>query len=106
MKRSLLTYLVLLLSTFGLSACVVRTQEFHCVMNENPEQTFEMSMTPTSLVYQSTRLSFREEKGAQRLYTDADGRLQVRFNAASGKLTAQMGDRSLAWNCKRYEPLT
>jgi hypothetical protein len=74
-------------------------------MEGNPAQTFEMSMTPTSLKYQSSTLSFREEKGAQRFYTASDGRVRVSFNAASGKLIAQMGDRSLGWNCTRYEPL-
>jgi hypothetical protein len=88
-----------------LSACVARTQEFHCVMEGNPGQTFEMSMTPTSLKYQSSQLSFQEEKGAQRFYASSDSRIRVSFNAASGKLIAQMGDRSLGWNCARYEPL-
>lgn len=73
-------------------------------MADNAAQTFEMSMTPTSLVYQTSRLSFQEEKGAQRFYASGDGRMRVRFNAASGELIAQMGDRSLGWNCKRYEP--
>ncbi len=74
-------------------------------MEGNPAQTFEMSMTPTSLQYQSSQLSFQEEKGAQRFYASGDGRMRVRFNAASGELIAQMGDRSMGWNCKRYEPL-
>jgi hypothetical protein len=74
-------------------------------MEDNPAQTFEMSMTPTSLKYQSSKLSFQEEKGAQRFYASSDSRIRVSFNAASGKLTAQMGDRSLGWNCARYEPL-
>ena len=88
-----------------LLGCVARTQEFHCVMEGNPAQTFEMSMTPTSLVYQSSRLSFQEEKGMQRFYASSDSRLRVRFNAASGELIAQMGERSLGWSCKRYESL-
>jgi hypothetical protein len=74
-------------------------------MEGNPEQTFEMSMTPTSLKYQSSQLSFQEEKGAQRFYATSDGRIRASFNAASGKLIAQMGDRSLGWSCARYEPL-
>lgn len=74
-------------------------------MEGNPAQTFEMSMTPTSLKYQSSQLSFQEEKGALRFYASPDGRLKAGFNVASGKLIAQMGDRSLGWSCKRYEPL-
>jgi hypothetical protein len=92
-------------STLLLAGCVVRTQEFHCVMENNPTQTFEMSMSPTSLVYQGSRLGFDEEKGAQRFYSAPDGRFMVSFNSASGELIARMGDRSVRWSCKRYDPL-
>ena len=104
-KSALLRRSLLLPAALMLSACVVRTQEFHCVLSDNPSQTFEMSMSPTSLVYLSSRLSFKEEKGAQRVYTSSDGRLQASFNVASGELIAQMGDRALRWSCKRYDPL-
>jgi hypothetical protein len=104
-KSSLLKRSLLLPAALMLSACVVRTQEFHCVLSDNPSQTFEMSMSPTSLVYLSSRLGFTEEKGAHRIYTSTDGRLQASFNVASGDLIAQTGDRTLRWSCKRYDPL-
>ena len=88
-----------------LTGCVVRTQEFHCVMQSNPTVTFEMSMSPTSLIYRSERLGFRDETGMERTYTSDDRRISVRFNVASGALSAAASGDTITWQCKRYEPL-
>jgi hypothetical protein len=87
------------------SGCVVRTQEFHCVMQSNPAETFEMSMSPTSLTYKSERLGFRDETGMERTYGVSGGSPSVTFNVASGRLSARVAGETTEWQCKRYEPL-
>lgn len=88
-----------------MSGCVVRTQEFHCVMQSNPAETFEMSMSPTSLTYKSERLGFRDETGMERTYAASGGSPSVTFNVASGRLSARVKGETTEWQCKRYEPL-
>ena len=88
-----------------LCACVARTQEFHCVLEANPAETFEMAITPTSVTYRSRPYRFKEESGALRRYTAEDGANELEFNAASGKLVVRSSSGQIIWACKRYEGL-
>lgn len=95
------------LLVFGLaflaSGCVVRTQDFHCTLQGNANQNFELRMTPTSLDLDSTLFSFVEEQGAKRIYQNKELQRQVTFDLASSALEqSQAPDRR--WTCKRYEP--
>ncbi len=98
---------VLLIGLFGLAigGCVARTQEFHCVLSTDSSQSFEMAMTPTSIIYRSAKLSFQEESGVTRTYRSSDRKTQVQFNTATAELTAQTDGGTLLWGCKKYEPL-
>lgn len=98
---------MLLIGVFGLTlgGCVARTQEFHCVLSTDSSQTFEMAMTPTSIIYRSAKLGFAEESGVTRTYRSNDRKTQVQFNTATSELTAQTDSGTLYWGCKKYEPL-
>lgn len=97
-------YFVCLLPVL-LCACVSRTQEFHCILEANPADTFEMAITPTSVTYRSRPYRFKEESGALRRYVADDGASEIEFNAASGKLIVRSRNGEIAWSCKRYEGL-
>lgn len=97
-------YLIGLLPVL-LCACVARTQEFHCVLEANPADTFEMAITPTSVTYRSRPYRFKEESGVLRRYIAEDGASELEFNAVSGKLLVRSSSGEIAWACKRYEGL-
>lgn len=85
------------------SGCVVRTQDFHCVLDQDTTKNFELRMTPTSLTLDATSYSFVEEKGATRVYENKALGQEVVFNLASLKLQQSQATES-QWTCKRYEP--
>jgi hypothetical protein len=90
-------------SAFIASGCVVRTQDFHCTLQSDPNQNLELRMTPTSLDLDSTLFSFVEEQGAKRIYQNKELQRQVTFDLASSALEqSQAPDKR--WTCKRYEP--
>jgi hypothetical protein len=85
------------------SGCVVRTQDFHCALQGDANQNFELRMTPTSLDLDSTLFSFVEEQGAKRIYQNKELQRQVTFDLASTVLEqSQAPDKR--WTCRRYEP--
>jgi hypothetical protein len=83
--------------------CVVRTQDFHCALEEDVNKNFELRMTPTSLDLDSINYSFVEEQGAKRIYENKALNQRVTFDLASTKLE-QSQDPKKKWTCKRYEP--
>ncbi len=83
--------------------CVVRTQDFHCALEEDVNKNFELRMTPTSLDLDSINYSFVEEQGAKRIYENKALNQRVTFDLASTKLE-QSQDPNKKWTCKRYEP--
>jgi hypothetical protein len=88
---------------FLASGCVVRTQDFHCTLQGDTSQNFELRMTPTSLDLDSNFFSFVEEQGAKRIYQNKKLQRQVTFDLASTVLEqSQAPDKR--WTCKRYEP--
>lgn len=97
-SKSLLLLLLLPL----LSACVVRTQDFHCVLDIDPTQNFELRMTPTALSFRAVNYNFKEERGTARLYENKLLRSQVEFNPVSNKLFLTESP-AMIWSCQRYE---
>lgn len=85
------------------SGCVVRTQDFHCILDQDTTKNFELRMTPTSLTLDATSYSFVEEKGATRVYKNKALSQEVVFDLASLKLQQSQATES-QWTCKRYEP--
>ncbi|MEY3670030.1 MAG: hypothetical protein ACO24G_06225 [Burkholderiaceae bacterium] len=85
------------------SGCVVRTQDFHCVREDDTKVNFELRMSPTSLEIKEVTYVFHEEKGAERIYKHKGNGHEVRFNPSSGQLLLSE-TAGLAWKCERYEP--
>jgi len=85
-----------------LNACVVRTQDFHCTLDTDPTQNFELRMTPTALSFRAVDFDFKEERGTARLYENKRLRSQVEFNPVSSKLFLAESP-AMIWSCQRYE---
>ena len=98
-----ISFFALLGVTLVTSGCVVRTQDFHCVLDQDTTKNFELRMTPTSLTVDTTPYSFVEEKGATRVYENKNLGQTVVFDLASLKLHQSQATES-QWTCKRYEP--
>lgn len=88
-----------------LCACVSRTQEFHCVLDANPADTFEMTLSPTTLAYRGKPYEFKEESGVLRRYVADGGASAIEFNAVTGALIVRSRSGEILWVCKRYEGL-
>jgi hypothetical protein len=86
-----------------LAGCVARTQEYHCRQDLNTEETFELKITPTSLIYRGRMFNFKEEAGALRRYRDTDQKNEIEFNPIDGRLTLRGPPATLGWSCTRYE---
>lgn len=95
-----------LLAIFSISlflqACVVRTQDFHCIREGSPEINFELRMSPTSLEIKEVSYSFDEERGAERIYRNKLIGQTVEFNPTSGVLRLSE-TLDTVWQCKRYQ---
>jgi len=86
-----------------LGGCVVRTQDFHCILEDDAKTNFELRMSPTSIAIKGVGYSFDAEQGAERLYRNQTTGQTVRFNPASGKLVLSESP-TVGWACTRYEP--
>lgn len=86
-----------------LGGCVVRTQDFHCIREDDAKTNFELRMSPTSIEIKGVGYRFDAEQGAERLYRDQTTGQTVRFNPASGKLVLSESPM-VGWACTRYEP--
>lgn len=86
-----------------LGGCVVRTQDFHCIREDDAKTNFELRMSPTSIEIKGVGYSFDAEQGAERLYCNQTTGQTVRFNPASGKLVLSESP-TVGWACTRYEP--
>jgi hypothetical protein len=91
------------LAIFLLNACVVRTQDFHCTLDSDPQQNAELRMSPTTLRFQSVDYDFNEERGASRIYQNKSLSRLLEFNPVSNKLLRSESPDQ-AWSCKRYDP--
>ena len=70
-----------------LSACHVRTPEFHCKLAGSSTENMELSMSPLALSFEERRFTFVEERGNQRLYRDVSQGRDVLFDLSSMLLT-------------------
>ena len=86
-----------------LGGCVVRTQDFHCIREDDAKTNFELRMSPTSIEIKGVGYSFDAEQGAERLYRNQTTGQTVRFNPASGKLVLSQ-NAAVDGVCTRYEP--
>ena len=97
---------LLALWAFALVAgCVARTQEYHCKQDLNTTETFELKITPTSLIYQGRIFGFKEEVGALRRYRDTQRENEIEFNPIDGRLIQRGPSDTLGWTCTRYESI-
>jgi uncharacterized membrane-anchored protein len=85
------------------NGCVVRTQEFHCIREGSPEINFELRMSPTSLEIKAVSYSFKEERGAERVYQNKQNGQTAQFNPTSGNLRLSE-TLDTDWQCQRYQP--
>lgn len=95
--------LLALVALLTLAGCVARTQEYHCKQDLNAAETFELQITPTSLVYRGRNFRFKEETGTRRRYQDAGSENEIEFNPIDGRLLLRGPSGSLGWSCTRYE---
>ncbi|MFM1879829.1 MAG: hypothetical protein RLZZ344_63 [Pseudomonadota bacterium] len=85
-----------------LGGCVVRTQDFHCIREDDAKTSFELRMSPTSIEIKGVGYSFDAEQGAERRYRNQSTGQTVVFNPASGRLV--LSERPMMdWTCERYE---